>query len=249
MGKRSLEKEIGVSPAIFCLPRPSGAPKKEAAVCYWARWRGREGGGCWEVQLANSLRLMKWIMRGARTDFCANKRRGEKLLLRPDLSGADSLPRGQGPEDSKAGPTPPSQAAFLGSLIIPLLIINIYWGHMGPVLCQTTLMLYLIQCLKQPYEVDLIITHSIDEQTEMQRGEAPFVSHTVSKQWSWVSSVVWHQNLMGAVLVSWRRYVWLHWLSSKEKGHVCLAPAMYEALCYILNQAGYISSILFFNYF
>lgn len=74
-GKRSLEKEIGVSPAIFCLPLPSGAPKKEAAVCYWARWRGREGGGCWEVQLANGLRLMKWIMRGARTDFCAKKRR------------------------------------------------------------------------------------------------------------------------------------------------------------------------------
>lgn len=34
-----------------------------------------EGGVCWEVQLANGLRLMKWIMRGTRTDFCAKKRR------------------------------------------------------------------------------------------------------------------------------------------------------------------------------
>lgn len=47
---------------------------------------------------------------------------------------------------------------------------------MGQVLHQTTLMLYLIQCLKQPYEVDLIITYFIDEQTKMQRGEGPFVS-------------------------------------------------------------------------
>lgn len=53
---------------------------------------------------------------------------------------------------------------------------------MGQALCQTTLMLYLIQCLKQPYEVDLIITHFVDEQTEMQRGERPFLSHIVSKQ-------------------------------------------------------------------
>lgn len=57
------------------------------------------------------------------------KEMGEKLLyinlLRPDMTGTDSLPRGQGPEDSKDGPIPLSQAAFLGILISLLLIINI----------------------------------------------------------------------------------------------------------------------------
>lgn len=55
---------------------------------------------------------------------------------------------------------------------------------MGQVLHQTTLMLYLIQCLNilMPYEVDLIITYFIDEQTKVQRGEGRFVSHVVSKQ-------------------------------------------------------------------
>lgn len=33
-------------------------------------WRERR---CWGVQLVNGLRLMKRIMRGASTDFCAKK--------------------------------------------------------------------------------------------------------------------------------------------------------------------------------
>lgn len=32
------------------------------------------GRGCWGVQLADGLRLMKWIMRGARAGFHAKKR-------------------------------------------------------------------------------------------------------------------------------------------------------------------------------
>lgn len=279
-GKGSLEKAVGVSPAIFYLQLPSGAPKKEAAVCYWACRRGREWGGCWGVQLANGLRLMKWIMRGARTDFCVKKGDGgEKLLhinqLRPDLSGTDSLPRGQGPEDLQAGPTPPSQAAFLGILIILLLMINIYWDHVGHVLGQVTLMIYLIQCPKQLYEVDFVITHYTDEQTEMQRGEGPFLSHIVSKQWSWVSPVVWHQSLMDAVLVLTSRsryecrYVWLQ-SGMQVYLQVCLTPVQscltsvsvlrregthLRGTCcvwgsgYSLHQACYISSVLFFNYF
>lgn len=43
--KRSLEKAVRVLPAVFCLLLPNGALKKEAAVCYWACWRGREGEG------------------------------------------------------------------------------------------------------------------------------------------------------------------------------------------------------------
>ena len=86
-GKGSLEKAVGVSPAIFCLQLPSGAPKKEAAVCYWACRRGREWGGCWGVQLANGLRLMKWIMRGARTDFCAKKGDGRRSRCTLTCSG------------------------------------------------------------------------------------------------------------------------------------------------------------------
>lgn len=52
------------------------------------------GRGSWGVQLADGLRLMKWIMRGARVGFHAKKRkkkpeRGRQTvtyyLLRPDL--------------------------------------------------------------------------------------------------------------------------------------------------------------------
>lgn len=108
------------------------------------------GGECWGVQLANGLRLMKWIMRGARTGFCAKKRRWGRDCCTLTCSGLNSqgpiyyLPRGQRPEDSKAGPAPPSQVAFVGIVIMILIIINTYWEYMGQVLCQATLMLYLL---------------------------------------------------------------------------------------------------------
>lgn len=62
------------------------------------------GRGSWGVQLADGLRLMKWIMRGARAGFHAKKRR-KKTERETDLhitcsglacSGACSPPRGQG---------------------------------------------------------------------------------------------------------------------------------------------------------
>lgn len=94
--------------------------------------KSHRGGECWGVQLANGLRLMKWIMRGARTDFCAKKRRWGRDCCTLTCSGLNSqgpiyyLPRGQRLEDSKAGPAPPSQVVFMGVVILTLIIINIY---------------------------------------------------------------------------------------------------------------------------
>lgn len=41
------------------------------------------GRGRWGVQLADGLRLMKWIMRGARAGFHAKKRRKKRERLLP----------------------------------------------------------------------------------------------------------------------------------------------------------------------
>lgn len=134
------------------------------------------------MQLANGLRLMKWIMRGARTDFCAKKRRQGRNccsgLIYQELTPC------QEDKDQKIqrlGQHLLPRQPFSALLSSPFSSLT-STDHMRQVLCKTTLMLYLIQCLKQPYEVDVIITHAIDEQTEMQRGEGPFVSHIVSKQ-------------------------------------------------------------------
>lgn len=49
---------------------------KEGGSCVLLNLLKKQGErGCWRVQLANGLRLMKWIMRGANADFCAKKRR------------------------------------------------------------------------------------------------------------------------------------------------------------------------------
>lgn len=48
------------------------------------------GGEFWGVQLVNGLRVMKWIMRGARTNFCAKKRRWRRDCCILTCSGLNS---------------------------------------------------------------------------------------------------------------------------------------------------------------
>lgn len=99
--------------------------------------------------------------------FVLKKETGEKLLhinlLRSDLSGADSLPRGQGPEDSKAGASTSFPGSLLGTLIIPLLITHLLRSY-GPGLMPNNSHALPHSMSKTTYEVDLIINHFIDEQ-------------------------------------------------------------------------------------
>lgn len=63
------------------------------------------GRGRWGVQLADGLRLMKWIMRGARAGFHAKKRRKKRERQTVTCSGLDCSepPGGQGAEKASPG--------------------------------------------------------------------------------------------------------------------------------------------------